>query len=461
MNASWLIKNGKLIPNLYGLNLSFGLSREAFVMLRLVFLLLFIFNFSWAFFRCPARTGPCQCRGLKVRCDDVGSLESVLPILEEQFSEQNLPSLQLKRVHSFSLPPRALGTLSPARFFLTDSDIRHIDKDAFDGQDNLVLLVLSSNRLEEIPTGALQHVKKLQTLGLAGNFLMRVLDSSLEHLTKLRFLVLSYNRISMIERNAFPRHLETLALTHNMLDTFNDSLHDLHQLETLWASNNRLTSVKGQFKGLVNLRALLLDRNYLSDISDSFSDLESLTDLSLSDNRIQDIGKTLVGLPALKSLNLSHNYITDLHWKTFESLKDLRILDISRNYLKTVCPILKPLRSLRELYLSDLSLKSLDPDCFYNMKSLTKLDLSYNLLSDTQAISHNPLPLITHLFLHHNRMNIFRYDFKYAKSLKYLDISYNNFTTFKSQHLSHNGELETLILEGKQNKSFFSFFRVT
>lgn len=430
-----------------------------FVMLRLILLLLFVFNFSWAVFRCPARIDPCQCLGQKVRCDDVGSLESVLPVLEEHFSGQSLPRLHLKRVHEYFLPPRALGTLSPVRLFLTDSYIRHISKDAFYGQDNLDLLVLSSNRLEEVPTSALQHVKGLQTLGLADNFLMRVLDSSLENLTKLRFLVLSSNRISMIERNAFPRHLETLALSRNLLDTFNDSLHDLHQLDTLWATNNRLTSVKGQFKGLVNLRILHLDRNYLSDISDSFSDLESLTDLSLSDNNIQDVGKTLVGLPALKSLNLSNNYITDLHWKTFESLKDLRILDISRNYLKTVCPTLKPLRSLRELYLSDLSLKSLDPDCFYNMKSLTKLDLSYNLLSDTQAISQNPLPLITHLWLAHNRMNIFRYDFKYAKSLKHLDISYNNFTTFKSQHLSHNGELKRLILEGKQ-QVFFLLFRV-
>lgn len=418
-------------------------------MLRFILLVLLVFDFSRAIFRCPARIDPCQCRGQKVRCDDVGTLESVLPILEEHFSGQSLPRLHLKGVHSFSLPSRFLGTLSPVRFFLTDSDIRYIDKDAFDGQDNLSLVVLNSNRLEEVPTSALQHVRSLQTLGLAGNFLMRILEDSLDHLTNLRFLALSNNRISVIEKNAFPKHLEMLALSRNNLDTFNDSLHDLHHLDELWATNNRLINIKGQFKGLVNLKRLFLDRNYLSELSDSFSDLESLTDLSLSDNRIQDLGKALTDLPALRLLNLSHNYITELHWKTFESLKDLRVLDISGNYLKTVCPILKPLRSLRELYLSDISLKHLDPDCFYNMKSLTKLDLSYNMLSDTQAVSHNPLPLLTHLRLDHNHLTIFRYDLKYAKSLRYLDISYNNFTSFKSQHLSYNGELETLILEGK------------
>lgn len=405
----------------------------------------------WASFICPPnrQIHPCECLALthKVRCDDVFNLATVRTSLGGRF--ENPFRLYLTNVHSYSLSAKALGDL-PIRFLsLMNSNIRHIDADAFDGQIFLQGLLLTDDRIEDIPIKALQTLPLLRTLSLAGNFLMDIPDRSLDGFVHLKFLVLAYNRISDIGKNAFPRSLEIIQLSHNHLNTLNGSLNYLGNLTDIYLTDNRLTSIRGELDGLSRLQTLSLDRNHIRDLSDSLSGLKSLARLSLSGNRIQDVGKDLVELEQLRLLNLSHNYISELHWRMFEKLGNLQVLDLSGNYLKSICPALKPLRSLGELRLSHLGLEYLQPDCFRNMKSLASLDLSHNRLASTESISRHPLPNLSHLKLNNNHLATLKYEMKYAKRLQELDIGFNSFGSLKASQFANNRELIALRMEGK------------
>ncbi|XP_035211090.1 leucine-rich repeat-containing protein 15-like [Stegodyphus dumicola] len=386
---------------------------------------------------------PCSCSSFPrkiVRCEGVRNLAAVRKALGQQFSEP-LPWLYITNIHSFSIPYGAFRNISARRLVLNGSNIRRIHDDAFENQDSLGLLVLSEDRLTDVPTEALKRLPGLRSLSLAGNFLMKLTDHSFENLDNLVTLILVDNRLSQIERNAFPRRLQSLSIARNHLSTLNGTLNYLNELDTLYASGNRLVSVKGELEGLTQLRHLSLDKNKLRDVEDSFKDLTSLQTLSLSYNRLKNIGKELYHLRNLQHLNLSYNYITELDEELFKHLNKIQTLDLSGNYLRDVCSSLKHLKNLRELILSDTNLDSLDFDCFKGMRDLVSLDLSHNQLTNIDAITGHSFPNLLTLNLQDNKLLSLKYSLKNLKALGELDISNNGFTSIKRHHLMHNKRL--------------------
>ncbi|GFS32191.1 hypothetical protein NPIL_396471 [Nephila pilipes] len=402
-------------------------------------------------FECPPSDEiyPCTCSANPrkiVKCDDVKNLEIIRRALEHRFPNP-LPTLVISNVHTFQLPHHAFRNISATRLVLNGSNIRKIHDEAFDGQDNLGLLILSEDRITEFPTEALKRLPHLISLSLAGNFIMKIPDYSMEENTQLKGLILAENRISTIERNAFPRTLDSLALSSNHLTTLNGTLSDLDKLEWFFAGNNRLSSVKGELKGLTNLRHLSLEENSISDIDDSFDDLLNLRHINLAYNNLENVDG-LYPLKKLKHLNLSYNNIIEIDDDIFRNVNGIEVLDLSGNYLKDVCKSLKPLKELEKLILSNTNLKVIDYDCFKGMRNLQVLDLSQNELTNIDAVTGHSFPKLWFLYLQDNHLQMFRHGLKNLRNLFELDISDNKFSTIKGHHLMHNTQLKKLKIDG-------------
>ncbi|GFQ66466.1 hypothetical protein TNCT_430321 [Trichonephila clavata] len=402
-------------------------------------------------FECPPpdQIYPCTCSANPrkiVKCDDVKNLDIIRRALEHRFPNP-LPKLVISNVHTFQLPHHAFRNISATRLVLNGSNIRKIHDDAFDGQDNLGLLILSEDRITEFPTEALKRLPHLVSLSLAGNFIMKIADYSLEDNTRLKGLILADNRISTIERNAFPRTLDSLTLSRNHLTTLNGTLHNLDKLEWFFAGNNRLSTVKGELKGLTHLRYLSLEENSIFDIDHSFDDLLNLRHLNLAYNNLENVD----GLHPLKKLihlNLSYNYIIDIDDDIFKNVNDIEVLDLSGNFLKDACRSLKPLKKLEKLILSNTNLNVIDYDCFKGMRNLQLLDLSQNELINIDGVTGHSFPKLWFLHLQDNHLQMFRHGLKNLRNLLELDISDNEFSSIKGHHLMHNTQLRKLKIDG-------------
>ena len=147
--------------------------------------------------------------------------------------------------------------------------------------------------------------------------------ADLEKVTRLN---LYDNRLTELPKNLEKLHqLKTLWLSENKL-TDVKSLEKLTQLERLNLYGNQLTSVKGLEK-LTQLERLNLDSNKLTDVK-GLEKFTELTLLNLDDNQLTDI-KGLEKLTQLKYLRLGDNQLTDV--KGLEKLTQLKTLNLYDN----------------------------------------------------------------------------------------------------------------------------------
>lgn len=213
---------------------------------------------------------------------------------------------------------------------------------AIDGQlehlSSLTFLALGDNRIYEIgssfssPTNAPQ---RLHVLNLSRNRLSRVPNGSFAALAALRQLDLSRNILSSMGPHAFTglKSLIDLDLADNRLASLGGALEYLSNLRLLNVSGNLLTSLEAQqFENLVLLDTIDLSRNRLNAI-DGTSQLRlpSLKTLWAGDNKLTSIQESLNMLPRLQQLDLSYNYLAHLSKDTFAHNSDLRTLRIKGN----------------------------------------------------------------------------------------------------------------------------------
>ncbi|GIY48960.1 hypothetical protein CEXT_432511 [Caerostris extrusa] len=403
-------------------------------------------------FECPHpdEIYPCTCSSFPrkiVRCNDVKNLEIVQSVLEHRFNNP-LPTLSISNMQTFQIPQHAFENVLATKIIVNGSNIRRIHDDAFLGQDALGILILSDDRLAEFPIEAIKRLPFLISLSLAGNFILKITDQSFTESRQLKSLILSENLISSIERNSFPRTLDSLNLVGNLIYNLNGTLIHLNNLEYLWLGNNRLQDIKGELKGITQLKHLSLESNDIVDIVGNFDDLLNLKFLNLANNKLEEIENGLRHLKSLRTLNISNNYITKIKGDFFESLNGLVTLDLSGNYLKNICKLLSPLKDMKVLSLSNSNLKSIDDDCFKEMRYLQSLDLSGNELKNIDAVTSHPFPKLLTLKLQSNRLEMFKHGLKNVRNLIELDISYNNFSTIRRQYFAHNVRVQQLRIAG-------------
>lgn len=165
--------------------------------------------------------------------------------------------------------------------------------------------------------------------------------------SELQVLDLSFNRITVIEEDAFLKsglqNLHKLFIRNCSLELIlPKGLRGLEILIELDLSNNPMKTLSPDvFVSLVKLRSLILNNNAIETLENGlFRNLEYLKKVELRENRIVAIGTDVfVNVPVLSQIFLSGNQLSFLHRETFARLAHLQSLSLELNPWNCTCEL--------------------------------------------------------------------------------------------------------------------------
>lgn len=177
-------------------------------------------------------------------------------------------------------------------------------------------------------------------------------------MTGLKILNVSYNQITEIPKNTFPK---------------------LYELHTIDMSHNNLTTIANAvFQTLFSLRNLNLSYNAMEQIKNSvFGTVPTLLDMDLSNNRLTSVGKgALTKLSSLRFLTFENNSLSTI----FEIPISLNYLNLRYNQISEIPPLTWP--SMNAMLGLDLTgnrlMNNLVGESFRNLLTLQRLNLNGN-----------------------------------------------------------------------------------
>ncbi|MBS1685637.1 MAG: leucine-rich repeat domain-containing protein [Bacteroidetes bacterium] len=244
---------------------------------------------------------------------------------------------------------------------------------------------ISLKNLEELYLGSPNNAFRLNVLqnlppGFGGFSKLRILDLSGNQLASLGT---DFNQLT---------ELQWLDLSRNQLPGFPASLTSLTKLRFINLNRNRIAEIASGVSRLTQLDSLFLDGDFfnkadkkIKSLPDDLCQMKNLKKLTLKDNVIEKVPACIDGLSALVSLDLRGNLITLLP-ASFSKLQSLQVLDLKSNDLQGLPA------DFSNLHLTDLNVAmNLNADMssmiaqISRIKTLRILDISYNNLTRAQA----------------------------------------------------------------------------
>ena len=191
----------------------------------------------------------------------------------------------------------------------------------------------------------------LKTLDASNCAIIHITKRAFQDMKKLEKLVLSWNKISFIQPDAFfaASNLKTIRLNRNQLtlsEQQTSAFENLGVLEWLDLSSNanlawNVTLLKMLLSNLTNLRKIELIGTGLNELPlGLFGNLTKITVLGLSNNHISSWHADLFkNLGQLELLTISNNRITLINRTSLIYLKSLKHLDASGNPFSCTCDL--------------------------------------------------------------------------------------------------------------------------
>lgn len=241
--------------------------------------------------------GSCVCArseqgALSVQCQFV-DFSRLLGALRAAVPNQELDLLYVTNSTIRSLPNNVFANIPVKNVQFSDCDLEAIAPGAFSGlESRLRNLNLAGNSLTEVPTNALQKLKRLELIDLSKNRIEYVPDGSFETLS-LQTLKLADNNLTL-SVNAFAgleKTLKNLNLKGTGLRSLPAGISQLSSLAFLDLAQNSIAQLPPRaFAGLSSLTALNLERNLIQVLERSvFQGVnDTLSSLSLLNNLIAD-----------------------------------------------------------------------------------------------------------------------------------------------------------------------------
>jgi Leucine-rich repeat (LRR) protein len=334
------------------------------------------------------------------------------------------------------------------------TQILNIQKNAFQGMNQIKSLTISNNHVERIFPESLHGLQMLEELSFSSNEIDTLHSRTFEGLTMLTYLDLSNNFIEILSRDIFDgmRHIndckpiepETglsqfsgfLDLSFNFIGfIYPGTFIGLCMFTDLSLRKNNLSVLyPDTFQGLTRLKSLDLIGNSLKTIeTGSFNGLVYL--ITLHTNNENFLGNDIEilhagifqGILRLGSLDLSYFGTHVIEEGVFKNLKFLIYLDLSGNEIKNLSSgIFHGLSSLRLLKLFSNEIEMLHLDIFKELSALTYLDLAFNKIQTLLCNMFQGLVRLRTLTLFENRIHTIKPGaFRGLVRLEHLDMRKN------------------------------------
>ena len=332
-------------------------------------------------------------------------------------------------------------------------------------------------------------------LDLSNNSIASVPTSSFHIFVRLQILVVRWNRLAVIEPNAFrgtlicrldlsgnslaairPRTfagveptLVELDLSSNSLVSIDDAFVGLSALSRLDLRHNLLASLTAtSLRGLYSLRHLRLDDNLIAEVDQlSLHDLSRLMNVALRDNRLT--GVTRLNFPHNASLTyidlsecslttvprgvpdtvtyiqLRRNNITRLNDDSFVGASRVKILVLDENEISEVDDgTFRYMKNLSQLWLNNNQLVRVPAGL---PSSIERLMLDSNNIDRLSADSFAGLSRLSSLTMMENVITEIAVGaFRPLSRLTHLDLSANDIVSLSSGLFGSNANTKTLLL---------------
>jgi Leucine-rich repeat (LRR) protein len=262
---------------------------------------------------------------------------------------------------------------------------------------NLVLLILSNNQLETIPSlsncasltslyindnrltalpEGIDTLTQLEVINASGNELT-YLPENIGQLTNIRELKLSRNKLSSLPASFVGLSgLIYLELNYNEFTNIPDEIHALPLLFTAYMNNNKIRNAASPAMANSHLRRIYLDYNTIMEISDELCSMKKLRELSMNNNAIARISPKIADITRLERLYLNWNYLTSLPPEIGCNIH-LGQLHLSNNQLTSIPSTIGQLENTTTLNLENNRLTDLPPTII-GMEWLDTLNISGN-----------------------------------------------------------------------------------
>ncbi|XP_022902099.1 chaoptin-like [Onthophagus taurus] len=407
------------------------------------------------------------------------------------FKLPNLPEGDIKQLEVAgsnvpALEAESLAGCQVHSLTLSNNHLQHVAERAFSSMSSsLKSLDLSYNELDAVPFQALKELRNLQWINLHGNRIQSISGDwshvrttlmnlflgenditeipndailtkshhGLHQFKSLVWLNLDGNRISKIHKNSLPPTLQTVSLSHNLIEDFPvEIILNLPRLQWLYLRGNHIRNFPVRsFHRKLWLEKIDLGENYLTSLREEpFNNSVFIRDLNLAFNEIKVIvNKSFSGLQCGRII-LSHNNIDVIEEDGFGGIETtLEFLDFDHNDLTSIPTALSQLQSLKYLYLSsnlltEIPVKVFDGFC----DNLRALSFSGNQLSKIPSDALQNCTKISHFNAAYNKIyDLTEYDFEtWGQNIKNLILGNNRISLLKDRIFAELKELKELSL---------------
>ncbi|CAG7698441.1 unnamed protein product [Allacma fusca] len=312
----------------------------------------------------------------------------------------------------FGNVPLALNHSRILTLSLQGNDLQVLEDKRFVGS-GIRRLQIKENNLHLIMKEALFGLDNLLwELDLRSNELTAVPSAALRNLRKLELLDLSDNKITHVSSSDF-RSLESslfsFSLAKNLIHRITEgTFSKLTNLKHLDLSENKIFEIIDRpFPNGKSFTTLYLQSNQLQQIPfDALSSLK-LTKLDLSDNVIDDPREGGSGKISAVEVNLNHNRITELPPYALVNFQSVERISFASNPLQEIQDEAFKNPSIKELDLSNCLISDLNPKAFRGLeKSLRVLDLSFNNITEFPDDVFENLDNLNSLNLRDNQIDL-------------------------------------------------------
>ena len=244
------------------------------------------------------------------------------------------------------------------------------------------------NEIKTISSIFCKRFPNLEVMRIDNGFLRTIDEDSLESCKQLKHLVLTGNRIPELPENLLiaNTNLEKFYIFNNQLTTLPENLFlNQKELEELYLDENQINSLPSNiFHPLIKLEVLDLNNNKLELVNPEwFVNLQNLKWLGLSGNQISEVPpKCFESLKNLERLWIYENKINYLHPDSFDGLQSLQALSLFNNEISDLpANVFAPLKNLKELHLYNNKLTTIHSDSFSVHNKLTTIRLDSNKIN--------------------------------------------------------------------------------